>query len=188
MLQLRRSALRTAQRLRPRPQIRHDSSDAPSGHAASAGKAEPTHHPPHPEPVNESLGVRRSPPPAPLPPHHPFDTNAPHPQKGFYITIALLPLSFALYKFSHSTHNASDPSTQPLLTRLIHSYSNYKQRWIDRNAAHTKMMEQAAHDRNLFQSTPGSRMIDLKFPECVGLVFLCESCLSGMVGLTELGR
>ena len=47
------------------------------------------------------------------------------------------------------------------------------------------MMEQAAHDRNLFQSTPGSRMIDLKFPECVGLVFLCESCFSAMDGLTE---
>lgn len=58
MLQTRRSAVRVAQRLRNRQQLRFDSSVTSSGHAASAGKAEPTHHGHHPEPVNESLGVR----------------------------------------------------------------------------------------------------------------------------------
>ncbi len=29
------------------------------------------------------------------------------------------------------------------------------------------MIEQAAHDRNLFQSSPGSKHVDLKFPEYV---------------------
>ena len=32
---------------------------------------------------------------------------------------------------------------------------------------HTRMVEQAAHDRNLFQSSPGTRTVDLRFPEYV---------------------
>ena len=38
-----------------------DNDTSSTGHHASAGKAEPTHHGHHPEPVNESLGVCRSP-------------------------------------------------------------------------------------------------------------------------------
>ena len=49
---------------------------------------------------------------------------------------------------------------------------------------HTAMMEQAAHDRNLFQSTPGSRMIDLKFPECVEPV-LASSLVSEGYEVTD---
>ena len=30
---------------------------------------------------------------------------------------------------------------------------------------HTKMVEQAAADRNLFQSSPWNHHVDLKFPE-----------------------
>ena len=37
-----------------------DSSGTDSVHAASAGGYEPTHHAPHPESHNESLGVRSS--------------------------------------------------------------------------------------------------------------------------------
>ncbi|KAL9119149.1 MAG: hypothetical protein Q9187_004298 [Circinaria calcarea] len=144
MLQTRRTAVRLSPRLCYRQQQRYESkssyaNDTPSGHAASAGRAEPTHHAPHPEPVNESLG------------------------RGFYITLAAIPLSFAFYKFSRSTEATTGDSA--LFTRLIRKYTSYKLTWTERNTLHTDMIEQAAHDRNLFQSSPGSKMIDLKFPE-----------------------
>ncbi|KAJ8612944.1 hypothetical protein MRB53_037152 [Persea americana] len=39
-------------------------------------------------------------------------------------------------------------------TRIITAYADYKQLWEDRNALHTKAVEQAGHDRNLFLNTP----------------------------------
>jgi hypothetical protein len=48
---------------------------------------------------------------------------------------------------------------------LINSYSDYRERWVARNTLHTAMIEQAAHDRNLFHSSRGSAHVDLKFPE-----------------------
>ncbi|KAI9722597.1 MAG: hypothetical protein M1812_001528 [Candelaria pacifica] len=95
----------------------------------------------HSLPVNESLG------------------------KGFYITIATLSLSFAIYKFSRSTDGSSADSAQPLLTRIISSYSDYKEKWAARNTLHTAMIEQAAFDRNLFHNSRPSAHVDLKFPE-----------------------
>lgn len=50
---------------------------------------------------------------------------------------------------------------------MITYYSNLQQKWLQRNTTHTVMIEQAAFDRNLFQSTPASEHIDLKFPEYV---------------------
>lgn len=50
---------------------------------------------------------------------------------------------------------------------MITYYSNLQQKWLQRNTTHTIMIEQAAFDRNLFQSTPASEHIDLKFPEYV---------------------
>ncbi|MCJ1229184.1 hypothetical protein MMC12_005849 [Toensbergia leucococca] len=91
----------------------------------------------HAEPVNESLG------------------------RGFYVSLGAIPLSLALYKFSSTTSDSADP----FLTRLINSYSQFQDRWTERNALHTSMIEQAAHDRNLFQSSPASKTIELKFPE-----------------------
>ncbi|KAI9846485.1 MAG: hypothetical protein M1837_003905 [Sclerophora amabilis] len=82
-------------------------------------------------------------------------------QKGFYITLAVVPLSLAAFKFSRS----GDEGTQPLFTRIIEGYKGYKQSWTDRNTLHTDMIEQAAFDRNLFQSARGSRTVELRFPE-----------------------
>ncbi|MCJ1238986.1 hypothetical protein MMC14_006978 [Varicellaria rhodocarpa] len=138
MLPARRIVFRLTKRPIPRQQRRFDSSNTPSEHAASAGHAEPTHHGHHPEPVNESLGP------------------------GFYIALSVLPLSFAFYKY---TTSSSDPNDLPLITKIIKSYSQYGDRWLERNTRHTKMVEQAAFDRNLFQSSPGTVMVDLKFPE-----------------------
>ncbi|KAI9756157.1 MAG: hypothetical protein M4579_003970 [Chaenotheca gracillima] len=81
--------------------------------------------------------------------------------KGLYITLAAIPTSLALYKFSRS----GDDNSKPILTRIIEAYKGYEQRWLERNSLHTKMIEQAAHDRNLFHNSPGSATIDLRFPE-----------------------
>ncbi|KAM0802471.1 hypothetical protein BDR22DRAFT_131930 [Usnea florida] len=122
-----------------------DSSGTDSAHAASAGGHEPTHHAPHPEPHNENLG------------------------RGFYVSIAALALSFALYKFSRSSSSdpstKGDPSKQPLLTRAIGYYDYWQDEYARRSTIHTRMVEQAGADRNLFQSSPWTHHIDLKFPE-----------------------
>ena len=85
-------------------------------------------------------------------------------QRGFWVTLAAVPVAFALYKVSLSSE---DPAHQPWLTRVINSYDNWQKQYEERNTLHTKMVEQAAFDRNLFQSAQGSRMIDLRFPEYV---------------------
>jgi hypothetical protein len=38
---------------------------------------------------------------------------------------------------------------------------------------HIAMVEQAAFDRNLFQSTPGSKHVELRFPEYDGPITRC---------------
>ncbi|KAJ9669316.1 hypothetical protein H2201_000668 [Coniosporium apollinis] len=80
--------------------------------------------------------------------------------KGFYITIGSIPAGFALYKFSRM-----NTDEQPWFTRYINSWSYYKTRWAERNDLHTKMIEQAAADRNLFLNSRGSAHVDLRFPE-----------------------
>ncbi|KAK4997933.1 hypothetical protein LTR66_002743 [Elasticomyces elasticus] len=100
--------------------------------------------------------------------HDAHDSTGQHPPqpsteslgRGFYITIAALPFSFALYRF---TRQGTDE--QPYFTRLINSYSDYKQRWLERNDLHTRMIERAAHDRLLFTNSSNNRHVDLKFPE-----------------------
>ena len=84
-------------------------------------------------------------------------------QRGFFISIAALALSFAVYKYSRSS--TSDPDRQPLLTRVMQSYNWFQEEFARRNALHTAMVEQAAEDRNLFQSSPWTHHTDLKFQE-----------------------
>ncbi|KAL8823228.1 MAG: hypothetical protein Q9191_006052 [Dirinaria sp. TL-2023a] len=155
MLIIRQSARRLSSRLLRQPPRRYESitgrQDTSTGHFDSAGQHSGSPPPPpHPEPVNESLG------------------------RGFYVTLALVPLSFALYKFSRSSNpNVSDPNAkeQPWLTRIIASYDHWGKEWERRNSLHTVMIEQAAHDRHLFQGEafnekkqPGVR-VELRFPE-----------------------
>ena len=66
-------------------------------------------------------------------------------QRNFFLTITALPLGLALYTFS-----TSDTSSTPWLTRVIHYYSDYKDEWTRRNELHTRAVEEAAFDRNLF--------------------------------------
>ncbi|KAL8952080.1 MAG: hypothetical protein Q9222_001991 [Ikaeria aurantiellina] len=86
-------------------------------------------------------------------------------QRGFYFVIAALPLSFAIYKFSRSSDGSNAESAQPWLTRILRRYDNWSNSWADRNSLHTKMIEQAGHDRNLFINSPPSPLVDLSFPE-----------------------
>lgn len=87
----------------------------------------------------------------------------PHEQKGFYITLAAIPVTLALYKLA-----TSDTSTVPFLQRLIEQYSEKQEEWGRRNALHTVAAEQAAQDRHLFlgEST-NVKSIELRYPEYV---------------------
>ena len=53
------------------------------------------------------------------------------------------------------------------LSKALNKYSDYKEHWSTRNSTHTAMVEQAAFDRNLFQSDKGSPHVNLRFPEYV---------------------
>ncbi len=92
-----------------------------------------------------------------------------NPQRGFYATIAALALSFAIYKYSRSSSldpaNAGKLDKQPFFTRLIRQYSEFQDSLTQRNALHTRLVEEAAHDRNLFFGSPKSQHVDLMFPE-----------------------
>lgn len=84
----------------------------------------------------------------------------PEQQRGFYIALAAIPASFALYKLSRQ-----GTDEKPWLTRFIDSFSGYRSTWDERNSLHTKMVEQAGADRALFHNSPGSGHIELRFPE-----------------------
>ncbi|KAL9069815.1 MAG: hypothetical protein Q9161_005274 [Pseudevernia consocians] len=137
MLQTRRGVLRLAQRPYHR-QWRGYADIKPPDPTSSVRE-------PDNKPVNEPIG------------------------RGFYASIAALALSFALYKFSRSSSPdpsaKGDPSKQPLLTRAMAYYNYWQDEYARRNTMHTKMVEQAGADRNLFQSSPWTHHIDLKFPE-----------------------
>ncbi|KAL8943539.1 MAG: hypothetical protein Q9216_000997 [Gyalolechia sp. 2 TL-2023] len=135
------SQLYRRQKCRKESNFAKDNDTADTGHHASAGKHEPTHHGDHPEPANESLG------------------------RGFYLVIAALPLSFAVYQFSRSSDVSGAESSRPWLTRMLQRYDQWSNNWAARNALHTKAVEQAAHDRNLFHNSQPSPLVDLRFPE-----------------------
>ncbi|PVH87597.1 hypothetical protein DL98DRAFT_479720 [Cadophora sp. DSE1049] len=80
----------------------------------------------------------------------------------FYVVLAIVPLSLGVYAASRPSANGHPKG----LSNFIGSYYNeYKERWAARNSLHTAALERAAFDRNLFQSTPGSKHVDLRFPE-----------------------
>ncbi|KAL9601398.1 MAG: hypothetical protein Q9219_002574 [cf. Caloplaca sp. 3 TL-2023] len=67
--------------------------------------------------------------------------------------------------FSQSSDDSSDESSQPLFTRMLRRYDKWSNSWAERNALHTKAIEQAALDRNLFHNSQPSPLVDLSFPE-----------------------
>ena len=91
----------------------------------------------------------------------PSDTHV-TPQKKFYIILASIPLTFAILKFIRAPSAEGRP---PLLERVVESWSQLGGSWKERNTRHTMAIEQAAHDRNLFQSAKRSEKVELRFPE-----------------------
>jgi hypothetical protein len=84
-------------------------------------------------------------------------------QTAFYVVLAAIPISLGVYAASRTSADGKVPG----LSKIIASYSYYKERWATRNTLHTAMIEQAAFDRNLYQSSTGTRHINLRFPEYV---------------------
>ncbi|KAI9857314.1 MAG: hypothetical protein M1824_004864 [Vezdaea acicularis] len=77
--------------------------------------------------------------------------------RGFYITIAAVPLSILAYQLTSGEDSA--------FSNLLRRYADYRQTWEERNTLHTKMIEQAAFDRNLFQSGKANPHVPLRFQE-----------------------
>src|SRR5947209_4841868 len=107
----------------------------------SHGKGDHTHHHAgtstehshrHEGPKTESLGVSNS---LVLS----VSKIANWPQIQLYIALAVIPASYAVYLLSRTSEDGSKPG----LSRLIDSYSYYKERWAARNTLHTAMIEQA---------------------------------------------
>ncbi|CZR54159.1 probable NADH-ubiquinone oxidoreductase 17.8 kDa subunit [Phialocephala subalpina] len=142
MFQLRRKAVQGAGRLPAAgSKVTKRYSTAQHGktgdevHHFAGSSTEHGHH--HAGPKEESLGAQ------------------------FYLVLAAIPLSLGVYAFSR-------PGADGKLTgfsTLIDSYSEYKEKWAARNTLHTAAIEQAAFDRNLFQSSQGSMHVNLRFPE-----------------------
>ena len=93
------------------------------------------------------------------------------PQKGIYVALAALFGSLAVYKFSRSESSdpasVGDTSKQPLITRFLHNFDYFGEQNARRNDLFTNMIQQAGHDRNLFEGTPGSQHVELKSSEWV---------------------
>ncbi|KUJ11128.1 NADH-ubiquinone oxidoreductase 17.8 kDa subunit [Mollisia scopiformis] len=93
--------------------------------------------------------------------HHHAGPKAESLGNAFYFVLAAIPVTLCVYTFSRP----SSDGTLPGLSKIIDSYSYYKERWVARNTLHTAAIEQAAFDRNLFQSSQGSKHVNLRFPE-----------------------
>jgi hypothetical protein len=80
-------------------------------------------------------------------------------QRGFYVALALIPLSMVAYTFASS-------SDAPVLTRIIDTYRSREEEVIRRNNLHEIACEQAAFDRHLFHGEKDGMIgVDLRFPE-----------------------
>ncbi|KAK0265341.1 hypothetical protein LTR91_010575 [Friedmanniomyces endolithicus] len=131
-----RTALRSARRLRPQVTQKQPRRFETQGAEPSSFKAEGGHAN---YPKNESFG------------------------SAFYLTLAAIPLSLALYNFTRQ-----GTGEQPWATRyIIDTYNGYAEKWARRNDIHTQMIEQAASDKLLFinEASHGPRLVDLRFPE-----------------------
>src|SRR5688500_16063622 len=81
--------------------------------------------------------------------------------KGFYLSIAAVVGTLALYKLEQSI-SGSDKSP---FTRMIEHYADLQDTWEKRNLRRTVMIERAAADRCLFQDYTPNKTLNLRFPE-----------------------
>lgn len=68
-----------------------------------------------------------------------------------------------LFKWSQPSADGKKPA----LYRMIDGYAYIQDQFAARNKVHTAMIEQAAFDRNLFQSDKKTQHINMRFPEFV---------------------
>lgn len=68
-----------------------------------------------------------------------------------------------LYKWAQPSADGKKPA----LARMIDGYAYLQDQFAARNKVHTAMIEQAAFDRNLFQSDKKTEHIPMRFPEFV---------------------
>jgi hypothetical protein len=80
---------------------------------------------------------------------------------GFYIILGVIPASIAIYTLSRPDRDGNFTG----ITTLMKKYSDMQEHWTERNTLHTKALEDAAFQRNLFQSEKGTMHVDLRFPE-----------------------
>ncbi|OAL45433.1 hypothetical protein IQ07DRAFT_591246 [Pyrenochaeta sp. DS3sAY3a] len=80
---------------------------------------------------------------------------------GFWGTIAVIPVGWAIYAVSRP--NSDD--TTPFFTRMIGKYTESQEKLAVRNDLHVRMVEQAGDDRILFNKTKPQEYVDMKFPE-----------------------
>jgi hypothetical protein len=81
------------------------------------------------------------------------------------LTLAVFPTAAIFYSLSRG-----EGDDRPYLTKVLASYDHWLETWHNRNALHTKMVEQAGADRLLFfNSSDGkaARPVDVKFQEYV---------------------
>ncbi|KAF2724924.1 hypothetical protein K431DRAFT_281396 [Polychaeton citri CBS 116435] len=110
-----------------------------SPHQQPRRPASDSHH--HSEPVNESFG------------------------RGFYIAIASVPITLALFKLSNSTTVEGSAVTRYIFDK----YAELGKTFQERNDIHTQFIEQAAADRTLFlnESNRNQRIVQHRFPEMI---------------------
>jgi len=106
----------------------------------------------------------KAPPPNASDGHH-FTPPPEHPEesfgKGFYLSIAAVVGTIALYKLEQSI-SGSDRSP---ITRAIEYYSDVQDLWEKRNTRRTVLIERAAADRTLFLNSEPNKTVQVKFPE-----------------------
>ncbi|CAL3966336.1 unnamed protein product [Diplocarpon coronariae] len=106
-----------------------------TAHPEKAGDHGHHHH--HEGPKTESLGAQ------------------------FFVTIALVPISVGVY-----TASRPDAQGNPRgFSNLIGYYKELNEKFEARNSLHTAASQAAAFDKNLFLSAPGTKHVDLRFPE-----------------------
>ncbi|KID90251.1 NADH-ubiquinone oxidoreductase 17.8 kDa subunit [Metarhizium guizhouense ARSEF 977] len=80
--------------------------------------------------------------------------------KGSIATVAAFFGGVLLYQFAPKQGEDSSVSS------LINKYLSRKEDWEETNALHTKAMEQAGFDRNLFENASNKhRFVDVSYPE-----------------------
>ncbi|KAL9086945.1 MAG: hypothetical protein Q9159_003907 [Coniocarpon cinnabarinum] len=81
--------------------------------------------------------------------------------RSFYFVVLLVPVSMGVYAISRDARNGeANPITQ-----LLERYSDWREVWARRSGVHTRMVEQAGQDRNLFLNSPNPNWHDLRMPE-----------------------